>query len=67
VTYEAAIDSLEAQLASEMAGLDLPSWKRVVVYPVGALEAMLLDVTRPGWRERYHDTPSLPDRFYEQR
>jgi hypothetical protein len=53
VPYAAAADTLRGRLVEEMATLDLASWERLVFYPVGAVEALLLDVVRPGWRQRY--------------
>ena len=63
VPYAAALDTLRAGLAEEMATLDLASWQRVVFYPVGASEAMLLDEVSPDWRRRYHDEPFFLERF----
>ena len=55
--------TLRAGLAREMARLELAGWRRVVFYPVGAMEAFLLDATRPGWRRRYHDEPFYLERY----
>lgn len=65
VPYAEAADSLRRALAVEMASLDLAAWKRVVFYPLGATEALLLDGARPGWRRRYFEEPFYLERYYE--
>ncbi len=67
IPYRAALDTLRRGLANEMATLDLAEWERVVFYPVGATEALLLDAMRPGWRRRYHDEPFYLEAFHEDR
>jgi len=67
VPYGAALDALRMQLADEMASLDLASWQRVVFYPVGATEALLLDGVRAGWRRRYHDEPFFLEEYHDRR
>ena len=38
-------------------------WKRVVFYPLGAAEALLLDAARPGWKARYFTEPFYLERY----
>lgn len=53
VEFEAISRSLSDQIPKELADLKLSESKRVVFYPYGAAEALLLDRDRPSWRERY--------------
>ncbi len=53
VTYGALARSLAAAISNELSGLTLPEARRIVVYPFGAGEALLLDRERPCWREEY--------------
>jgi len=53
VPFDAAARSLADQIPKELADLKLSESKRVVFYPYGAAEALLLDRTRPSWRDRY--------------
>lgn len=66
VPYSAAVDTLRMALSREMASLELASWERVVFYPVGAAEALLLDAIRPGWRERYFAEKFYLERLFEE-
>ncbi|MEM9385547.1 MAG: hypothetical protein AAGA68_10835 [Pseudomonadota bacterium] len=54
VSYAQALTQLKAQLASELTRLDLARHRRLVFYPLGAQEALLLDVLHPDWRKRYY-------------
>ena len=67
ITYADAVNELEAGHAEEMASLDLASWKRVVFYPIGATEGLLLDKLQPGWKERYFAEPFFVERYHEAR
>jgi hypothetical protein len=51
--FDAISRSLSDQIPKELAELKLSESKRVVFYPYGAAEALLLDRVRPSWRERY--------------
>ena len=64
VPYAAAAESLAATYEQEMREVDLVSWRRVVFYPVGATEGMLLDRLNPGWKSRYFDEPFFLERYY---
>jgi hypothetical protein len=61
--YAAAVDSLDHLLQGELDALDLATWERVVVYPVGAAEALVLDAASPGWQRRYFAEPFALDRY----
>lgn len=43
----------ESEVMSELAEPDLPGRKRLVAYPLGAGEAMLLEACGPAWRSAY--------------
>ncbi|MEO0971859.1 MAG: hypothetical protein AAFX85_02095 [Pseudomonadota bacterium] len=51
--YADAASALEAQLDDELREFELSTWRRVAFYPVGALEGLMLDALRPGWRGHY--------------
>ena len=53
VTYSVLAHELEENIADELSRLTLPADRRVVVYPFGAGEALLLDRMRPCWRDQY--------------
>jgi hypothetical protein len=53
VTYAALAQSLLETISKELSQLTLTEARRVVVYPFGAGEALLLDRERPCWREQY--------------
>jgi hypothetical protein len=39
-------------IGKEMKDLDLTTWERVVFYPFGASEGLLLDKLNPNWRQK---------------
>ena len=53
VGFEALSRSLSDQIPKELGELKLSESKRIVFYPFGAAEALLLDRIRPSWRDRY--------------
>ncbi len=53
VPYPAQVTRGEEALRRELRDLDLARDRRVVVYPLGAALALLLDAGGPAWRERY--------------
>jgi hypothetical protein len=53
VTYSALARDLEETILDELAKLTLTEDRRVVFYPYGAGEALLLDRLRPCWRDQY--------------
>ena len=66
VPYAEAADSLRRALRRELADLDLAAWRRAGLYPVGAAEALLLDVHRPDWRRRYFEEKFDLERYFEE-
>lgn len=56
--YAEVEKALRGALAKELADERLDQAQRTVVYNFGAAEGLLLDLVRPGWRDRY-----LVDRF----
>lgn len=53
VTYAALAHDLEETILDELASQTLAGDRRIVVYPFGAGEALLLDRLRPCWRDQY--------------
>lgn len=67
VPYAVAARSLHVRHAEEMATLDLASWRRIVFYPVGASEALLLDARNPDWKTRYFTEPFYIERYFSEK
>jgi len=55
---------LFAVINKEMQELDLTTWERVVFYPFGASEGLLLDKVSPNWRKRYFSEKFELEKFY---
>jgi len=55
---------LLAVIGDEMKQLDLAKWERVVFYPFGASEGLLLDKVNPDWRRRYFSEKFALEKFY---
>lgn len=64
-SFGAEADSALGRLLHELDSLHLKEWKRVVVYPFGAAEALLLDERRPGWKAAYVGERFHLDRLME--
>ena len=62
---DAVARALDAAISKELAEQKLAEAKRVVFYPYGAAEALLLDRTHPSWRERYFDDLFTLDPAFE--
>jgi hypothetical protein len=62
--FDKEADRLLAVIADEMKNLDLTKWERVVFYPFGASEGLLLDKVNPGWRQRYFSEKFALEKFY---
>ena len=45
--------AMKARILKELGELDLAKSERVSFYPLGAGEAILLDLLKPGWQKRY--------------
>ncbi len=61
VSFQEAADSRMASIEDELQG-SLADAGRVFFYPLGAVEGLLLDETRPNWKQRY-----LREKFYVER
>jgi len=46
------VTSRQARILSKLPKLNLAAAQRIVFYPFGAAEAMLLDVVNPYWQEQ---------------
>jgi hypothetical protein len=55
--YGKAAQSARRTLRLELKHLDLGRQRRVAFYPVGAAMALLLEDTRPGWKQTYTENP----------
>jgi hypothetical protein len=53
VTYAAVARTLTDAVPHELTRLSLPDARRIVVYPYGSAEALLLDRERPCWKDVY--------------
>ena len=53
ITFAAAAEQVRKGIVHELSTLKLPEYKRVVFYPLGAGEGLLLDRADPKWRSRY--------------
>ena len=62
--FDDEADRLLAVISDEMKELDLTTWERVVFYPFGASEGLLLDKVKPDWRSRYFSDKFALDKFY---
>ena len=52
-TFSAAADQVYKGIVHELSTLKLEDYKRVAFYPIGAAEGLLLDRSKPQWRNRY--------------
>jgi hypothetical protein len=60
--YRQAAERARRDLRLKLEQLDLGRDRRVAFYPIGAAWALLLDETRPGWKQAYRRRPFvLPD------
>lgn len=53
VPFDQEAKRIHEMTMDEMRKLDLANWERVVFYPFGAVEALMLDSLQPDWRSRY--------------
>ena len=59
-TFEEVADEiLNKQIMASLPMLQLEKWERIVFYPFGAAEGLLLDRANPKWQSRY-----LTEKFY---
>lgn len=64
VPFDKEADRLLAATLQEMHDLDLKEWERVVFYPFGAVECLMLDRLDPNWRSRYFSEKFALEKFY---
>lgn len=57
---------LKEMTLDEMRTLDLAKWQRVVFYPFGAVEGLMLDKLEPDWRAKYFEHKFALERFYHK-
>lgn len=50
----------------EMSHLDLAEWERVVFYPFGASEGLLLDKVNPSWQQQYFEQKFALETAYDR-
>jgi len=62
--YATAVEQLAALQHREMETLDLTTDRRVLFYPVGAAEGLLLDRVSPDWKDRYFADPFSLERYF---
>lgn len=65
IPFEQAADSLYVVLEAELDSMTLDQAQRILFYPSGAAEALLLDAARPGWQARYLREKFYLERYYE--
>ena len=63
--YSAAAEELRETVRRELQR-SLPGLRRVFFYPIGAVEGLLLDRFRPGWRESYLDRKFYVERYFAE-
>lgn len=64
VPFDKEADRLLAVTLKEMHDLDLKEWERVVFYPFGAVECLMLDRLDPNWRSRYFSEKFALEKYY---
>jgi hypothetical protein len=64
VPFEREAERIDEMTMNEMRTLDLAKWQRVVFYPFGAVEGLMLDRLDPDWRAKYFKNQFELERFY---
>jgi hypothetical protein len=64
VPFDKEAERLLDVTLDEMRKLDLKTWERVVFYPFGAVEGLLLDRLDPKWRVKYLQDKFALEKFY---
>jgi len=64
--FQAEADRLLAVTTDEMRTLDLATWERVVFYPFGAVEGLVLDKYNPKWQSEYFSERFALEKYYTQ-
>jgi hypothetical protein len=62
--FDQEADRLLAVIHDEMKKMDLSTWERVVFYPFGASEGLLLDRVEPNWQQNYFSEKFALEKFY---
>jgi len=62
--FDQEADRLLAVISDEMKKMDLTTWERVVFYPFGASEGLLLDKVEPNWQHSYFSEKFALEKFY---
>ena len=63
---ELADSILNKQILTSLPTLELDRLERLVFYPFGAAEGLLLDRAKPNWRSRYLTEKFYVDRYFEK-
>ena len=64
VPFDKEADRLLAATLKEMHDLDLKEWERVVFYPFGAVECLMLDRIDPSWQSKYFREKFALEKYY---
>ena len=57
ISYQQAFTEMMSDLREELSVISLADQKRIVVYPVGAIEALLMDRLGLDWKAEYFNSP----------
>lgn len=64
-SFGAAADSIRTRIFNELRTQNLEREQRLVFYPFGAAEGLLLDRARPGWRNHYFTDKFFVERYFD--
>jgi hypothetical protein len=67
ISYQQAYTAMMSDLREELSSISLPDQQRIVVYPVGAAEALLMDRFGLDWKAEYFSSPFRLDAKQEQK
>jgi hypothetical protein len=62
--YDKAAEAIYEHILDELTHQTLDQYQRVLFYPLGAAEALLLDAARPGWHNRYFTEKFYLDAYF---
>ncbi|HZT43323.1 MAG TPA: hypothetical protein VFA07_14225 [Chthonomonadaceae bacterium] len=63
-SFEKVADDWQRTILADLANMDLKKERRLVVYSLGAAEALLLDRSAPGWQRHYFSEPFQLDSYF---
>jgi hypothetical protein len=66
ISYQQAFSEMMSDLREELSSINLAEQQRIVVYPVGAAEALLMDRLGLEWKAEYFNSPFRLDAISEQ-